>query len=74
MLIKHSIRVLPLIIIAMHLPALVPAQQSQLTAIHIDGPVYMIQGSNAGNIGIIVDSSGVIAIETMMANNANTPR
>jgi cyclase len=68
------LRILLSIVIAICLPALLPAQQSPITTIPVVGPVYMIQGSGAGNVGILADASGVVAIDTMMANSANAVR
>jgi cyclase len=60
--------------ILISLPAILQAQQGGLTAIPVSGPVYMIQGTGAGNIGIISDPSGVIVIDSMMANSADQVR
>ena len=66
----HRIRILLSIVIAICLPALLPAQQSQIATVPVEGPVYMIQGSGAGNIGIFANASGVVAIDAMMANSS----
>jgi cyclase len=56
------------------LPIALQAQQGGFTAVSVSGPVYMIQGSGAGNIGIISHSSGVIVIDSMMANTSDSVR
>jgi glyoxylase-like metal-dependent hydrolase (beta-lactamase superfamily II) len=56
------------------LPAMLQAQQGGLSAIPVSGPVYMIQGAGAGNIGIISDPSGIIVVDSMMASNADQIR
>jgi cyclase len=56
------------------LPAILQAQNGGFTAIPVSGPVYMIQGTGAGNIGIISQPSSVIVIDSMMANSADQIR
>ena len=70
----HRIQLPQSILLAICLPALLYAQPSPLAAIQVEGPVYMIQGSNAGNIGILADSSGMVVIDAMMANSADAVR
>ena len=57
-----------------YLPIALQAQQGGLKAVLINGPVYMIQGTGAGNIGIISQPSSVIVIDAMMANSADQIR
>ena len=60
---------------ALFVPALLQAQnQMQVTRVPVAGPVYMLQGSGGGNVGVIADPSGVILIDAMDERSAGQIR
>jgi glyoxylase-like metal-dependent hydrolase (beta-lactamase superfamily II) len=55
-------------------PALQAQNQVPMTAVPVAGPVYMLQGPDGGNIGVITDTSGSILIDSMMQRSAGQIR
>ena len=58
------------------IPAFLYAQQDTLevTTRHVAGPVYMIEGGGAGNVGVIADPAGAVMIDTMYERFSNPIR
>lgn len=50
------------------LPLFLQAQQEKISVIPVTGPLYMLQGSGAGNIGVVAHPSGAIVVDSMMAS------
>ncbi len=48
--------------------------QPPITVVPVAGPVYMLQGSGGGNIGVIADPSGVFMIDAMDEKSADQIR
>jgi len=48
--------------------------QPAVTTVHVEGPVYMLQGPGGGNIGVITDPSGSFMIDAMDERSAEQVR
>jgi len=47
-----------------------PQNQPRVSVTQVAGPIFMIQGSGGGNIGVITDSDGVFVIDSMDERSA----
>ena len=64
------------VLAALFLATCLQAQQdpSKITLTPVAGPVYMLQGGGAGNIGIVADPAGVFMIDAMEESTAQSIR
>ncbi len=71
---RRSIFAITILSMTLFVPALPAQNQAPVTRVPVAGPVYMLQGSDGGNIGVITNPSGVILIDSMMQRSAEQIR